>query len=495
MMLEVIARARRRLLWNAIAVKSAHAISVGMGLLVLLLLLGTDILSWHWLVILPAITLAFGACIARRRLPGTYAAAQLVDRRLKLADHLSTALFFSQSGSTRGSEDMRRAQRDRAAQIAESVNVREAIPFEMPNAIYCSALLAILAGSLFGLRYGYESRLDLRMPMAGVIQQLLREAKDELAKLQQTLEQTAADRPNRDGGSQPADASGKDGGESYPTDADTKSSPENGAGKQERAQKGDSSTEAEDGTESRSQSAEQTRDGAKQNASSRQESTGQQQQRSAGNQSASSSDSSSSMLSKLSDTMANLLSALKPQPGGRGQQPTDNARNQNGQQGGKPGAGNRQQDSQGSASRTGEPGSEAGQAKNAQVAGSGQSADSPDQQPGSGAGREDGNKSVTLADQLAAMGKISVILGKRSETVSGDSSVEVVSGDQHLTTQYEQRNTQHMDVQAKVERDEVPLVFQDYVQQYFKQVRKTGDRVAQPLVTSSRGPHASRTQK
>jgi hypothetical protein len=201
------------------------------------------------------------------------------------------------------------------------------------------------------------------------------------------------------------------------------------------------------------------------------------------------------MLSKLSDTMANLLSALKPQPGGRGQQPTDNARNQNGQQGGKPGAGNRQQDSQGSASRTGELGSEAGQAKNAQVAGSGQSSDSPDQQPGSGAGREDGNKSVTLADQLAAMGKISVILGKRSETVSGDSSVEVVSGDQHLTTQYEQRNTQHIDVQAKVERDEVPLVFQDYVQEYFKQVRKAGDRVAQPLVTSSRGPHASRTQK
>jgi hypothetical protein len=492
MLLEVIARARRRLLWNAIAVKSAHAISVGMGLLVLLLLLGTDILAWRWLVILPAIVLATGAFIVRRRLLGAYAAAQLVDRRLKLADHLSTALAFSQAGPAHGSEGMRRAQRERAAHIAKSVNVREAIPFKMPNAVYCSALLAILAGSLFGLRYGYESRLDLRLPMAGVVQQLLREAKDELAKLQQALDQHAADRPNREGGSQPADASGKDGGESYPTDADAKSSPESDAGKEERAQKGEASSEAEDGTESRSQSAEQMRDGSKQNASSKQESGSQQQgQQSAGSQSASSSDSSSSMLSKLSDAMANLLSALKPQPGGRGQQQTDNAKSQNR----KPGAGNQQQ-SEGSASRMGEPGSDAGQGENAQVAGSGQSSDSqPNQQPGSGAGREDGNKAVTLADQLAAMGKISVILGKRSETVSGDSSVEVVSGDQRLTTQYEQRNAQHIDVQAEVERDEVPLVFQDYVQQYFKQVRKGGERPAQPLVNSSRRSHPSRTQK
>jgi hypothetical protein len=202
------------------------------------------------------------------------------------------------------------------------------------------------------------------------------------------------------------------------------------------------------------------------------------------------------MLSKLSDAMANLLSALKPQPGGKGQQQTDNAKSQNGRQNGKPGAGNRQQESEGSASRMGEPGSDAGQSENAQVAGSGQSSDSqPNQQPGSGAGREDGNKAVTLADQLAAMGKISVILGKRSETVSGDSSVQVVSGDQRLTTQYEQRSAQHIDVQAEVERDEVPLVFQDYVQQYFKQVRRGGERPAQPLVNSSRRSHASNPQK
>ena len=35
------------------------------------------------------------------------------------------------------------------------------------------------------------------------------------------------------------------------------------------------------------------------------------------------------------------------------------------------------------------------------------------------------------------MGKISVILGKRSKEVTGSTSMEVVSGEQELTTRYQ----------------------------------------------------------
>ena len=56
----------------------------------------------------------------------------------------------------------------------------------------------------------------------------------------------------------------------------------------------------------------------------------------------------------------------------------------------------------------------------------GQSGQQPaSKQPGSGIGRQDGSKDVKLAEQLAAMGKISEIIGKRSANVTGELTVEV----------------------------------------------------------------------
>jgi hypothetical protein len=72
------------------------------------------------------------------------------------------------------------------------------------------------------------------------------------------------------------------------------------------------------------------------------------------------------------------------------------------------------------------------------------------------------------------MGKLSAILGKRSEKLTGSTAVEVVSGTQALTTRYEQRKSVHTDVHAKAERDEVPLEYQSYVQQYFRHMREAG---------------------
>jgi MFS family permease len=125
MLLEVIARARRRLLWNALAFHFAVAVNVALGALALLLFLGVDLLDWRWLIVLPAVCLASGIVIARRRLPQPYPAAQLVDRRLKLADALSTALFFAHLHHTRRcDEDLRRAQHAEATRIAAGIDLR-----------------------------------------------------------------------------------------------------------------------------------------------------------------------------------------------------------------------------------------------------------------------------------------------------------------------------------------------------------------------------------
>src|SRR5260370_15597105 len=116
MLSEVIARARRRLLWNALAFQFAIAVIVAFGVLALLLFLGTDIVDTRCLIVLPAASLAAGIWIAYRRLPGTYPTAQLVDRRLMLTDALSTALFFTRSHPNRPCDDgTRHAQLAQAA--------------------------------------------------------------------------------------------------------------------------------------------------------------------------------------------------------------------------------------------------------------------------------------------------------------------------------------------------------------------------------------------
>ncbi len=90
----------------------------------------------------------------------------------------------------------------------------------------------------------------------------------------------------------------------------------------------------------------------------------------------------------------------------------------------------------------------------------------------SGIGKQDGDKAAREAAELAAMGKLSEIIGKRAANISGEVMVEVSSGKQQLKTQYSQQNAAHTDSGGEINRDEVPLAYQQYVQQYFAQMRK-----------------------
>jgi hypothetical protein len=70
------------------------------------------------------------------------------------------------------------------------------------------------------------------------------------------------------------------------------------------------------------------------------------------------------------------------------------------------------------------------------------------------------------------MGKISEIIGKRSANVKGEVTVEVSSGrQQRLKTPYSQTRAVHSESGGEIHRDEVPLIYQHYVQQYFEKVR------------------------
>jgi hypothetical protein len=178
--------------------------------------------------------------------------------------------------------------------------------------------------------------------------------------------------------------------------------------------------------------------------------------------------------------MQNLLSRIKPQQNqpksGEQQNAMDQKGNQSkGQQNGKQQSkdGQQQNGNQQGDAQEGQNGEEAKNSDNAQGKGSGKSdSQQASKQPGSGIGSQDGDKAIKDAEQLAAMGKISEILGKRSANISGEATVEVQSTSQQLRTPYAQRTNQHSQGGAQISRDEIPVSLQPYIQQYFEQVRK-----------------------
>jgi hypothetical protein len=51
--------------------------------------------------------------------------------------------------------------------------VRHAIPYTVPHTAYIAAALLLIASSVFALRYGLTDRLDLKQPLARILQQSL----------------------------------------------------------------------------------------------------------------------------------------------------------------------------------------------------------------------------------------------------------------------------------------------------------------------------------
>ena len=493
---ELVGRARRRLLFNEVVQQTTCALIVALGGFILLLLLGTQILDWRWLAPLPAASFALGLYLTIRRLPSSYMTAQLVDRRQNLADSISTALFFSCAETPqRPAASIREGQLAQAERAARAVDLRQAVPFTVPRAIYAAGLLAFVATSLFALRYGLNRRLDLRPPLARIIQETLgwgdqthelaslgKKKQDPLSKRSQLQDAMGMSLDDADGKSpanlDAAPDSALDTTGIPDVDNSKKANPDSAAKGKAPGADPMQNEEAEGESADDAQSSNGGKEGAEgQKGAGQSKQQGQQQ---ASGQSPGSEGDKSSLMSKLKDVMQNLMSRMKQQPGAAGQQQSsasqsgrEGKQQQSGSQNGRPGQGKQQQGGQQSDSQDGQQGEDAQNAQNAQGRGAGQSTEEQaSKQPGSGIGRQDGSKDVKLAEQLAAMGKISEIIGKRSANVTGDVTVEVQSSNQQLRTAYTQKNAQHADTGGEINRDEVPVVLQPYVQQYFEHVRK-----------------------
>jgi len=481
----LVGLARRRLLGNELLAQGANSASATLAAFILLLLLGSEILSWRVVAAVPLAAFAAGAWFVRKRLPSRYVTAQIVDSRMGLADTISTALFFSEvKPEAAVSAEIREAQQRQAAAAAESADARRAIPYQVPRGAYLAAVLLLVASSLFALRYGISRQLDLRRPLASFFPETLAVTQPVRQASNARREQKRApELPDENGLATDDEQKGpgsEDPGQQMQTPADPESQAsaksEGKSNNGKKQEQGDDQMATDDEESSDGNAGKNGDDGQSGQQSDNKKNQGNQQQGKSQDQNA---NSDNSLMSKMKDAFQNLLSRVKPQQNQQGNQQSSQEQQANpgkSQQGSKQQntkEGTPQQGQQGDA-QEGEDGQEAKNAENAQQ-GKGQGKSDSKQsskQPGSGIGSQDGDKNIHNAEQLAAMGKITEILGKRSANLTGEATVEVQSTSQQLRTPYASKGSQHAQGGAEIPRDEVPVALQPMVQQYFEEIRK-----------------------
>ena len=481
-MLALVRRARQRILQNLALAEGANAASAALLAFILLLVLGTEVLKWYWVLLLPVAALGVAIWRVRRRSPSLYRVAQTVDQRLHLADLLSTSLYFSsEQVALKVSPELRRLQRAEAERVATEIDVRQAVPYRMPRTAYLTAALLLVASSVFALRYGLTERLDLKQPLAMIVNQRLGYGeKDQRAKLD----------PRRSPGKLPSDdqLAAQDGEATPPADAgqpqdDATENPadqaKNNAAKSGRDPK-DKQAQNDAGEDGQADQSEQPDDG-QQEASNPKEGQKEGKDSKSGGQNSQGSQGNQSLLSKMKEAMQNLMSSLQQPQNSKDQQQSasnQNGKTSKGQQSGSKQQGKREKNNSQAGDQQDQQAADGQEAQNAD----GQSSerqDSPlaNKQPGSGAGNRDGSKDVRAAEQLAAMGKISEIIGKRAANVTGEATVDVQTTSQQLKTSYQDRRAEHSQTGAEINRDEIPVALESYVEQYFEQVRKQAPAV------------------
>jgi hypothetical protein len=478
----VLKKAGRRHFANLALDYLAIAASVGAVGVILLLFFGTQIMDWYWPVLLFLGGLAVGLHRARRQRLTRYGVAQVVDARLGLDDRISTVVWFrdQQHEAPGGIETVERQANERL-QADDAVR---AVPVRMPRHAWVSLALVAAAAGMVGVRYGVLRSLDLSAPLARIDLGVFQPEPKVHAATKKSAIQERYEQQLKELGINVEDLEKEKG--IQPIEATVPAMAEDGSQADAKQQKGDTKQPAPEGVET-GEDGEQSQGDTKEASDNQSgDQQGQQgkpnaQQKPPQNAKQGQQGPENSLMNKMRDALANMLNKLKTPPQSSDQQTASNQQSQ--QQSGKQG----QQSQQGMQSKNKSQGEgQQGQQQEGDQESEGQqtasdksrAGDKSSDQPGSqdsksGMGLSDGDKEIREAEQLAAMGKISEIFGKRAQEITGEISVEVASGKQQLKTAWSERKALHSDTGAEVNRDEIPLAYQRYIQRYFEEVRKS----------------------
>jgi hypothetical protein len=486
---QFLRKARQRHLVNLALDSVAIAAAFGAAGAILLLLVGTQILDWYWPVLLFAAVLIVGALRARKRLMPEYRLAQVIDAGLNLQDRLSTVVFFRGAGPASAALDTVERQ---ARELLHPEDVKRAIPFRMPRNAYVSIALLVAAAGLLGVRYGVLRTLDLSAPIAqiefGVFHQPAKvEAASKKSAIQERFEEQL-----RQLGLNVEDLDAPSERALEPNEANVSAVPEPGgdqktSGKREgQNPQPEPGEEAENGEKSDGDASDAASEAGAENQKGEKPPQKPPQDAKQGQPG-----SQDGMMEKMKNALANLLNKLKMPARSEQQQaslnPATSAGKEQQSEQGMPSRNKSSSEGQPNSAQQGDPNGQEGE----KMAGNqGKSGDRDADKPGSedsksGMGKSDGDKSIKEAEQLAAMGKISEIFGKRAQQLTGEITVEVSSGKQHLKTAYTDRKAAHADTGAETARDEIPLIYQSYIKRYFEEVHKTAPKSATPPATAT----------
>ncbi len=448
---QVLRKARQRCVTHLALDAVLLAVAVSCGAAALVLLAGTDMLGFYWIAIAAVASVCAGIYLLRKHTPAEYVVAQRIDERLELADTISTASYFADTTPGISSDSTIRAlQHRRAEEVARTVDVAQALPLVRPRMLVPAAVLAVVALGVFLFRFAVTGSFD---PRASLI-------KNAITSLFGPPGESAKTPPQKGSGDQAGDDeqadpdvaqnndfAGDPASEPPPLSADVPTD-QVADGKEDPAQ-----NEANDAAKMNSPegdpaaSENKDKEGDPQNSDKK----GQENQ-------------DPSLMDKVKQAVSDMLNKMKPQPGdSKGQTKKSDPSKA------KPQQSDSRDDSQGDdAQDSSDDDDGAKTQEDSKTSSNKQSKDQPN-----GAGSNEGDKAQRAADALKAMGKISELLGKRAENVTGAMMVEVGSTKQQMKTPIAQSGATHVEAGSEIHRDEVPPMYEQFVQQYFEQIRKT----------------------
>lgn len=454
-MRELLAKARKRVIGHLVLDKGALALTIGMGGAVLLLLIGTQILDWYWPLLLAVVSLGVGGYQLRKLIPSVYELAQRIDRKMNLADSLSTAVYFSEHPKA-GFESVCAVQFREAEKLAGGVPLASALPLTRSRYVVPAAVLFVAASGLFVTRYLMTGSLDLRGSLIDmVVDNFFTTPADELvAKANGPKAGQHAFDP-----SQPDAPSDEKAQSDVPPDAEK--------GNELKSKDPGDSNNGDQGPQDDAQSDEKQGDSSKDGAPQSKQSDKDNQSGDDKGQGESQPQDQKSMLDKLRDAVNNLMAKMQSDPAKKNAQ--KGGQKQQAKQKGEPSK-DKGEKSEGDPESESDQQGDQGDPKDAKQSNApGQKAS---EEAKSGAGQDDGKKDIEKAKELEAMGKMSELLAERSAAISGDMLVEVGTTNQQLRTAMTQQKAGHTDAGGEIHRDQVPLAYQTFVDRYFQEVRK-----------------------
>jgi hypothetical protein len=477
---------RRRLLVLTVD-QSALVLSLLFGALALLILLGTQILAWQWLLAVATIAMALAVFAVRRRLAGSYQVAQMMDRHLSLNDSLSTAWFLQTHAAE--ADPAAAYQLARAEKLAETADPALAFPFERRKSWIVTGALFLLALGLFSARYLVTRELSLAHSFLPLV---ITQAFDDLRHATTDTGNNNPDIAGRQVSSLPPGALGQDAAhprldQKAAEPGQNPASPPGGAanakGDQTPSQNSEQakSADGQGGDQKRNASGGGPSSKAA-NAEAAKQASDPADKQDSNQQSADGTQRSSSMLDRMRDALSSVMAKIKPsanspnpqsasQKNADGQKSSDPAADKDQSGDGQKDAGKEQSAQEQSSGE--QQGQGAAKAQASKGKDSAQPSDRKGSDAQSGVGHSDGDKAVQAAEQAKAMGKLAEIFGKRSASLTGDMQIEP-SGKQRLQTGYTHQQGRHSDLGGEINRDEVPVEDQAYIREYMELVRKQG---------------------